>query len=382
MKLSLAAKEKAGAVIQRLFRIFPIDKKKIVFSCFLGRRYGDSPRAIAEEIIRQGLDYHMVWLMKDGYKADLPPEIKRKPLTLLSQVYHLATAKVWVDSHRKPLYVHKRKNQYYINTWHGGFGKKVGRDSEKVLSENDPVCIRHKHNSKLVDLYLSNSRAETEQFRRALWYEGEVLECGFPKNDVYFEDHTDTKRKVREALHIKPEKKILLYAPTFRSDHELHYYSLDYEMVTKALKAKFGGEWCVLVRLHPLIIEKAKDFITYTDDLINATEYENMQDLLVSADAYITDYSSPMFEFCLLKKPVFLFATDYEDFMKDRGWYLDYFNMPFPAAQSNEELCRNIAGFSQEIYEKKLSEFWESIGQVETGTATKEAVKVIKRIMS
>ena len=364
------------SVLMRLFWIIPIKKKKIVFSCFSGKSYGDSPRAIAEEIIRQKLDYDMYWLMLPDYDVDLPKEIKRIPMSFWSQAYHLSTAHIWVDSHTKWDFVRKRKGQYYIETWHGGLGKKVEGDAANALPSD--YLQRTKHNAELADLFISNSTFNTEQYRRAFWYKGEIMECGCPKNDIYFSNFLGSVTRVKRVLNIPENTKIALYAPTFRVDEQLKYYSLNYDMVKNALKTKFGGEWCVLVRLHPVLMKKADNFIQYSKEIINASQYDSMQDLLVSADDYITDYSSPMFEICMLKKPVFLFATDFEEYMKDRGWYFDYFNMPFLAAQNNEELVNNIINFSQKEYETKLIKFWEEIGLKENGTASKQVVERIK----
>lgn len=370
------AKIKIINIILKFFWIFPIKQNKIVFSCFSGKRYGDSPRAIAEEIIRQNLNYEMVWLMRKEYKADLPHQIKRRPFFVISQLYQLATAKLWIDSHIKDLFIEKRKGQYYIETWHGCLSKKVEGDAAHAVSSR--VLEACRHNSELADLFISNSRFTSEMYRRAFWYKGEILERGCPKNDIYFQENPDIIDRVRNAFNISPDKKIALYAPTFRVDLEINHYTLDYSLTLDGLKEKFGGDWVLLVRLHPLLIKRADGFIHYTDNIKNASEYSNMQDLLYSSDVYITDYSSPMFEFSLSKKPVFLFAADYDDYMQDRGWYFDYFNMPFPAANNNEEFYHNILSYSQDDYEKKLESFWQEIGLYEKGTAAKEVVKIIK----
>ena len=106
-----------------IMRIFPI-KNKIVCCNMKGRRYGDNPKYIVDEIIRRGLDYEVVWLLNEVDDEEVPPEIRKASHNIFSIAYELATSKIWIDSNTKQYGTLKRKNQIYIQTWHGSYGLK------------------------------------------------------------------------------------------------------------------------------------------------------------------------------------------------------------------------------------------------------------------
>lgn len=357
------------AVLFLLMRIFPVKQNKVVCCSMKGKRYGDSPKYLADEILRQEPDYEIVWLMRDGYEADLPKGIRRAKYNFLSCAYELATAKFWIDSNTKQFGTLKRKNQYYIQTWHGSALKKLYGDIPDKISFFDRIII--KYNSKIQDLMLSDSKLITGIYRRAFWYKGEILECGSPRNDVFFENKDEYARKVKDYFHLE-QQKMVLYAPTFRDDFRLDDMRLDFESLLENLEQRFGDEWVVLVRLHPNNIADAEQFIKYTDKIINATNYDVMQELLVVCDVLVTDYSSCMFDFMTKKSPCFIYATDVKQFREERDFYLDLYELPFPVAESNEEMKQNILGFDETKYENDLQMLFTQIGACKRGNACKQ----------
>lgn len=358
-------------------RIFPVQKNKIVCCNMKGKRYGDNPKYIVDEIIRQNLDYDIVWLMKDEYEADLPKEVRKGKYNLFSIIYELATARFWIDSNTKYVGMLKRKNQYYIQTWHGSYGiKKVYGDIPDKITYFDKRIIQY--NSKIQDLVLSNSRTTTEIFRRAFWYQGKILECGSPRNDIFFENPEIYVRQVREYFKLK-DQKIVLYAPTYRPDFRIADMRLDFERLLENLEKKFDGNWVVLVRLHPENIMDAKRFIRYTNKVINATNYSVMQELLAASDILISDYSSCILDFVTGGKTCFLYATDVEKYKDEKGTYFDMHKLPFPLAENNDELVHNILTFDEKQYRIKLKQLFERVGLCDNGNASKQVVEWIVR---
>lgn len=236
------------------------------------------------------------------------------------------------------------------------------------------------YNVKLCDLMTSNSRGTTEIYRRAFGYAGEILECGSPRNDVFFRAPEPFARKVKEYFKLEG-KHLALYAPTWRSDFNTEFLSMDYEQIRKILGRRFGGDWVILIRMHPQNMAEARDII---DDggTINATYYDDVQELLVACDVLITDYSSCMFDFAAGGKPCFLYAPDVEEYRDDRDYYFDVYDLPFPLGQNTAELEQKILEFDEEIYQEKLRALYEQVGLNETGHASEYAAQYIEKWLS
>jgi CDP-glycerol glycerophosphotransferase len=151
--------------------------------------------------------------------------------------------------------------------------------------------------------------------------------------------------------------------------------------VLKALENKFGGEWVCISRLHPRA-KKFDDLIPKENEkVIDGTFYPDIQELLVSAECAITDYSSCIFDFMLGKKVGFIFATDIEKFNTDRGFYYPLESTPFPVSSDNETLIKNIENFDNEKYLLNVDEFLKSKGCMEDGHAAERTVDLIETIM-
>ncbi len=358
--------------------VLPVDGKKVVFSSYYGRGYSDNPKAIADAMLKNGTKAKLIWLCKDEKEAaSLPEGVMPCPYDSPKRIWELATARVWVDNCRK-YERFKKKNQYYLQTWHGFPLKKIEKDAKASLpSDYERGALR---DSGFTDLLLSNSKFETEVLRRCFWYDGEIAQFGSPRNDVFFEDNSQTKEKVYKALGLSGDRKTVLYAPTFRADHSIEAYSLDAEALYKACNKSFGGEWTVLIRLHPNVAEQSSTLFAYDgENIVDATMYPDMQELLCTADILITDYSSSMFDFALSGKPCLRLALDLEAYMKDRNFYFEYGELPFPYALSNEELIGIIDSFSVEEYNRARDAFYSRIALCEDGKASERCAAWIEK---
>ena len=369
----------------------PVQKDKIVFENFNGNSYGCNPKYIAEEIIRRNLPYDLVWLVrsvtKEKEKNVFPEQIRLVGYGSKQALKELASAKIWIDNQRKNYFLkkglRKKEGQYYIQTWHGSLGiKKLDADVDAFVGELKQEWVnRSKLDSSMMDYLLTDSEFENKIFRRALWFNNEIKEFGHPRNDIFFKDSTKIKQKVRDFYNIPEDKKILLYVPSFRDSGNIDCYDLDYEKVLKAMEDRFGGDWICLARLHPRTKKYDKELIMESDKLIDACFYPDIQELLVSSDVAITDYSSCIFDFMLSRKPAFVFATDIKDFNNDRGFYYPLETTPFPIAVNNKELVENVLKFDDEKYQKDITNFLEDKGCMEDGHASERVVDLIEQIM-
>jgi CDP-glycerol glycerophosphotransferase len=198
------------------------------------------------------------------------------------------------------------------------------------------------------------------------------LSIGMPRNDILFNVPDLVIRKVKDHFNLKNNKKIVLYAPTFRGDYrkaDTMTFSINISYLQKALKSKFGYDFLVLYRSH--IYDKTK-YDTENENVILASEYPDIQELLCAADVLITDYSSSMWDFSLTLKPCFIFAPDLTHYEQAMGFYTPIEDWPFPFAKTNEQLIRNIIKFDNMRYIELVKKHHHDLGSYETGTAAKQ----------
>jgi len=353
----------------------------VVFSNFSGKKYSDNPMYISEKLHELSPDTDIVWLRHKGYEFDTPDYVRVVDWPSKDMTCALATAKVWVDSHLKPAYVRKRKEQFYIETWHGGLGmKKIEGDADGEVSfkyRKDSL-----HNTAMADLFISNCAWLSAIYRRAFGYKGQILECGYPKNDIFFNDHEAIAQKVREDLDASG-RKIFLYAPTFRDTESPEWLTLDLKKVKDFLDENaMGGcdNWLVIYKMHPLTTDYRSVMSQYDSEGIkDATDYPNMQELILATDMYVTDYSSGIFDFAYLRRPGFLYASDVKAYVEqERGLYFDITkDLPFPFADTTEALLDQMRAFNDNDYQKAIDAYFEDMGMKETGHAADDICRVI-----
>jgi CDP-glycerol glycerophosphotransferase len=255
--------------------------------------------------------------------------------------------------------------------WHGGVAlKRIEADVEERLSPS--YVHRSKSDSKICDLMISGCRMNTELIKRSFWYDGEILERGIPRNDIFFDTarRSDLRQYVANHYGIETTSRIVLYAPTFRVDHSTEPYTIDWAKVIPTMSRMFGGERVeVLVRMHPNLIGKVDtSHLIAFEGVHDATRYHDMQELLSVADVLITDYSSSMFDFAMQRRPCILYATDAEAY--DRGFYFNLRELPFPLAENQEQLLATIENFDNEAYTRELDTFYnDCLGIKEDGHA-------------
>jgi len=362
-----------------VFRIFPVKKNKIFFQNFNGKGYGDNPKYIAEEILKRNLDVVIVWTVRPKFNNNFPSGVKTIPYRSIRAIYEETTSGIWIDNCRKQLYVRKRKTQYYIQTWHGTISlKKVEKDVEKQLLVY--YVKQAKYDSTIADLFLSDSKFTSQLFHSSFWYSGEIMECGTPREDILINPIVNIKEKVKKYFNIVQDTKIILYAPTFRNNFNADVYNIDHMLILKSLMEQTKENWIFLMRMHPNATEKS-DAFAYNETILNASNYNDMQELLMTSDILITDYSDCMFEFALMNKPVFLYINDYEDYKTERDFYFDIFSLPFPYAMNNNELLKKMHCFDNALYLNSLNDFFSKVGIFKEGGASKKVVdKIIEEI--
>lgn len=375
-----------GAIIIVLFyllRIFPIKKNKVLACVSGGRRYDDNQKYIMEELHKLIPDLDIVWVKDPKYEYELPTWMRPVKWRSWQWLYEYATAKIWIDNCTLPDYFAKRKGQMYIETWHGGLGiKKVAGDiiGEYALGNNKRLLL--KNASDMADVYISNSDHLSRIYRRAFNFHGPIWKCGYPKNDMLVQNNPEDGERARRELGIPMTHKVLLYAPTWRLRFErgqyidMKIYDLDMQRLKLVLTEKFGGEWTMLIRFHTGLRLCAKGYQEKHPEVMDVTDYQDMQRLLMATDVMVSDYSSCIFDAAMRRIPCFTYATDFEQYKyEERGVYYEMEELPFPYAKNNDELEQNVKAFDMEDYLKKWDAFTVRMGLNETGHSAKDIAK-------
>lgn len=357
--------------ILKVFWIFPVKKNKIFLMSFDGTSYGYDSRAIAEYIINQfPNEYELHWgTLKNKELNGVIPEIELNRIESIPGFLHMITSGILIYNINPPSYIPFRKEQILINTWHGFAYKKVGKYAPHfdAAQFSTSTC------------FLSHSKTYTEQIlKESFCYAGDILECGVPRNDIFFKkDELEYRRVlIKRRIGINQECKVVIFAPTFRGDFVFEKADLNFLKLKEGLENKFGGEWKILYRMHPMIADKYK---ILDKDVIDVSKYPDMQDLLVVSDILVTDYSSSMWDFALMKRPVFLFATDVAQYSAGRGVYYPVEDWPFPMAESNQQLSSIITNFDNTSYLNELNNYFDKMGSFENGTACEQVMRYIRK---
>lgn len=388
-------------------RIFPIRKRKIVFCCIEGTTgYSCNPKYIAEEFIRRNLKepdfrkrYELVWLVNDPSKI-FPKEIKVTHNTLWKRAYHLATAHFWIDNSRKQLEVRKRKDQIYIQTWHAKLGFKP-TCLDRGASFSKIAYLVSKHDSDMVDYWLSNSDWYDKTLKTGSLYEGKTLRTGSPRCDILVHARKDDsfrrnmKLQICELFDALREKckitgglddlHFLMYAPTFRGGSQSTERKVkagnhfpDYEGTRVALEKRFGGRWIILLRLHPQLAVNFHKSDLENECVVDISYLDDMYGLLAGCDAFMTDYSSAAFDAAVMEIPVFIYADDYTEYEEERGKLLWNLNeLPFPFAEDNKSLEKVIGEFDEVKYQERLIHMAEKENILEDGKSSERIVDFI-----
>ncbi|GFI49089.1 teichoic acid poly(glycerol phosphate) polymerase [Lachnospiraceae bacterium] len=364
----------------KIFWIIPIKNKEFLFLSFDGKQYSDSPKYISEYLQENvdGLEFTWAfneigkydYLLNRGFKL-----IDRKSLLF---IITCTNVKYIVTNNYIPSYIPIRKSQILLNTWHGGSPLKTVGFME---SNPDPYNVfYYKLQNDRYTAFLSSSVFVTEGvLMDSFHYYGQVLPYGMPRNSILFTDHEDVINKVYNYFNLSrsPNSKIIIYAPTFRGSADEGFFlpqeqQLDIDGLLDILEEIAEDHYYFLFRAHHAMADSIS-----SNKAIIATDYPDMQELLCAADILITDYSSCMGDMALMKKPVFLYTPDLEDYISSRGFYWDIYSLPFPIAKTNSSFFDVIKAFDVSEYEAGVQAYLDRLGSYESADSTQKAVEWI-----
>lgn len=376
-------------LIFQLVGLFPANKKLIMFESFLGKQFSDNPRALYEYIKENHPQFKLYWSVDSKLIQNFKEkDIRVVPRFSIKWLFLMATAKYWISNSRMPIWIPKPKHTTYIQTWHGTPLKKLAMDIQEVyMPGTDTENYKNEFLKEAAnwDYLVSPNAYSTEIFRRAFAYKNEILETGYPRNDYLYEVNNEESISIIKKNHDIPlDKKIILYAPTWRDDQydEIGKYKFDLELDLARLKETLGEEYIIVLRLHYLVASKL-ELSGYEGFVYDFSQHEDIRELYMISDLLITDYSSVFFDFANLKRPMIFFVYDIEDYRdRLRGFYFDFEEKaPGPLVKTTEEVISEIQKFEADGFAvpPNFDEFYNRFCAWEDGQASKRVVdEVIK----
>ncbi|BET53447.1 CDP-glycerol glycerophosphotransferase family protein [Bacillus subtilis] len=372
----------------RIIGLLPRNEKLIIFESYSGKQFSCNPRAIFEylEENKDKYDYRLIWSI-DKRNKDLFDNLDVKYLKRFSLkwLWYMATAKYWITNSRLPLWIPKPRKTTYVQTWHGTPLKKLANDMDEVHMPGTTTEQYKKNFLKEAskwDYLISPNAYSTEIFRSAFQFKKEIIESGYPRNDLlYAENRDDISKRIKRKLNIDDNKKIILYAPTWR-DNEFYgvgKYKFDLQLDLEELQKEFEDSAVFLLRMHYLVRENF-NLQKYHHFIKDVSLYQDIRDLYLISDILITDYSSVFFDFGNLKKPIIFYTYDLELYRdKLRGFYFDFEqNAPGEIVVNKKELYLKLKNIIQMgSIPNKYNQFYNEFCSIEDGFAAK---RVIERI--
>ncbi len=359
--------------------LFP--SRKIVYFCSFFGQYSDNPKYIFCKLKELYPDIKTAWTVSSTNENIFPDNTKKVQFQSFLHYFYVYNAAIVVDNNmglrqylgKNSLFSRyfyrmlsrKSSKQLNISTWHGTPYKCIGKDSLDFPHDN----IFY-HNT---DYTIAGCDFTYQKIISAFGHDLKILRYGTPRNDIFFNDNNIECLKRR--LQLPLDKKMLLFAPTFRKDPDLNgarqLSEIKPEVLIECLNRKFHEEWVIVCRFHSHVLTMIKSDDLYNDIVINGNLGDDMQEYLLCADALITDFSSCMFDFALTKKTCFLFASDFDNYTNtERGLYITLDNLPFSMSRTTEELCSEINKFDGESYSQKNDSFLHTLGNFEIGQAS------------
>ena len=349
-----------------------INPKKVIFSSFAGRKYACNPKAIYEYMINSPEfdDFEFVWGFRNAAaKAEFFDDKRTKFVKNGSLAFfkELAQSKYWVFNYKTTKYFIKKEGQVYLQCWHGTPLKRLGcdisiEDGNKANSLSDIHRLYIEESAKY-DYFISPSAFCTEKFITAfaldkLHKEDIILECGYPRNEALFTFETSQVEAIKEKLGIPLDKKVILYAPTFRDNQYVKGQGNTYKLGMNLLRWQdyLSEDYVVLMRLHYLV-SNSINVSQFEGFAYDVSQYDDINDLYIISDMLITDYSSVFFDYANLKRPILFYMYDLEEYKNNiRDFYIDLDELPGPIAENESDLMdliyniNNVATEYQQCY--------------------------------
>lgn len=403
----------------QLERYPEVDSKTVVFNSFGGRGFNDSPKAIFTAMINDPAfdDWNFIWVFKPaklrkyrrlkllvqdraelglGALSEQPEKVRQ--LRRMTVVRHnsarhysaLARAKYWVSNQRTLDGLEPTPQHEYIQTWHGTPFKRLGVDvaGEKVhpTRSGERLAQWYRTESQKWTYTLAQNQPAAEWLSSAFQLDqvgkSDIMNVtGYPRNDKLLTYTREDIDRIYDVLKLPRNKKIALYTPTYRDDQHTAQQSYVYQLSVDFTrwKRELGDDWIVLFRPHYLVA-KDFDFASVRGFVYNVASYEDINDLFLVSDLLINDYSSTMFDYANLRRPIMFYCYDLEHYEQNlRGFYFPSSDLPGQIMAEEGEVIEQMQQFDEyrSRYQEDIDRFAERFAHLDDGQASRRVIDAV-----
>ena len=358
----------AGSALRVAGWFVKTDPDLVIINSLGGKRFGDSPKVIYDYLRchDEFKHLHLVWAFENPAKFDTGCEtIKMDTWTYFKTALK---AKYWISNvNIERGLSFKKKATHYLNTWHGVPLKYIGNDCPG----------RDDYDMSYIDSFCYSGPFEYDIYQRAFRVKGQnLLLSGLPRNDELYDVDDEKVAEMRKRLNIPEERKVLLYAPTWRdSEDGGKTYNLAPPVDFRKWERELGDDYVLLFRAHHFTTQHMK--IEFNDFVRDMSDYPAINDLMIASDILISDYSATIFDYCILERPIISFAYDYEDYKVSRGLYVDLpTELPCGIVKTEDEVIESIRNMDSKASSEKVKVFKNKYVP-EGGNATEICVKAL-----
>src|SRR5699024_1179516 len=368
---------------QHIFTKLPMKKNLVFLESFLGKSYSDNPKYIYEYMINNNKNYKFVWCFREN--KNIPGKHIQVKRFSIRYFYYLARSKYWISNSRLPKYLTKRPGNVYLQTWHGTPLKTLVFDIKDIYSADPNYKLNFYEQSRRWDYLNSPNQYSTNIFRRAFQYDKEMLEFGYPRNDILYTNNNENYiKELKLKLNIPIDKKVILYAPTWRDDQYFSRgnYKFTLNLELESMQKHLNEEYVLVLRTH-YHISNSIDVSEYKGFVYDLSQYDDIAELYLISDMLITDYSSVFFDYANLKRPILFYTYDLENYRdKLRGLYFDLEKeVPGPILMTTEDVIEAVENIEsvKEKYSIKYNEFYNRFCSWDDGMASEKTYNVVFR---
>lgn len=371
-----------------------VDESLVYFQTFSGRGYSDSPKAIYNYMLgaEEYKDYRFVWSFREPekYIKEFPELSDARTQVVKYRTREdnkaLRIAKYWISNYRMLDHQYPRKEQVYLQCWHGTPLKRLGYDltaSDNSMNSIEEIREKYRTDARKFKYLLSPSAFCTEKFASAwnLLKTGQtdkIIEVGYPRNDRLINVTEGERTELRERLSVA-DRKVILYAPTWRDNQHTsgEGYTYKTEVDFDKLRDALGDEYVILFRAHYLVANSF-DFERYGGFIRDVSHYSDINDLYIASDILVTDYSSVFFDYANLLKPVIFYMYDLTDYASElRGFYIPLEELPGPIVQDEESLIAEIKNNDGRMPDAAYVDFHKKYNPLDDGHASERVVELL-----
>ncbi|MEU7060742.1 CDP-glycerol glycerophosphotransferase family protein [Streptomyces sp. NPDC046197] len=367
----------------RMIRLLPVRKGTVVFESHLGKQYSDSPRAVYEELRRREVPVKAIWSYAGDRPTGFPKDVELVRRWSWPYLRALAQAEFWIDNQGFPLKLSKRPETTYIQTWHGSALKRMGFDEPqyRVMPEHEQQAYQQAIDR--FDHFLVRGEHDERTLARAFRIpEEKLLRTGYPRNDALVRARESASpdpaaEELAQRLGIRRDRPVVLYAPTFRAENG-RVRKFEFPFDVEEFADRFGDRFTLLIRTHYLNNVTLPPSVA--GRVVNVSQEPDITPVFLLADVLVTDYSSVMFDYALLQRPMVFYTYDWDEYVRSsRGTYFDLSQQaPGPVAMTTEALFDTLSDLDAlaREHEGRLKEFMSQYGEYDRGDA---AARIVDR---